>query len=95
MRVASKLPSDLNLRLLGYEKIKENSLEILEFGGEYPANRPPKRQILTFVLENREKQAVKHSVETPILLEFREFLLIVILCAGKRIRTFFPIENIM
>ena len=43
------------------------SLEIFEFDGEYPAAHK-KKQNLTFVLENREKADVKHSIEKLILL---------------------------
>ena len=36
---------------------------MLEFDGKYP-----KREILIFMLENRKKTAVKHSIEKSVLI---------------------------
>ena len=33
-------------------------------------SRPPKKQILSFVLENSKKSVVKHPIEKPVLLNF-------------------------
>ena len=46
---------------------------MLESGGEYPASQrvpsqPPKYQVLTYVLERRQKSAGKHYVEKAVLL---------------------------
>ena len=37
--------------------------------GKVPS-RPPEKQILTVVLNNYEKSAIKHSIEKPMLLNF-------------------------
>ena len=40
---------------------------------------PPKRQILTFVVENHKKSAVKHSTDIPIVLNFVNLIVFLIL----------------
>ena len=57
MRAASRVARRLNI----YEHRK--------LGGRL-ASGSPKKQSLTFVLENHEKSAVKHSIEKHILLNF-------------------------
>ena len=59
-----KLSNDLK-RLGNFKKISE----MLGFDGEYPADQ---RQILTFVLKNREKSALKNSIEKHVLLNFMD-----------------------
>ena len=36
-------------------------------------SQPPERHILTVVLQNYEKSAVKHFIEKPLLLGFLDF----------------------
>ena len=45
------------------------------FDGEV-LSRPPKRQILTVVLQKCEISAVKHFIEKPVLLNFMDFPMI-------------------
>ena len=48
-----------------FKNFKKKS-EMIGFDGEYPPRQPSKKQILTFVLENCQKSALKHSIEKPI-----------------------------
>ena len=43
--------------------------EILGFGGEV-LSRTPKTQILTMLLQDYEKSALKHFIQKPLLLNF-------------------------
>ena len=63
VRVASRVAERLRLsKLENFKKIPE----MFWFDGEYP----PKKQILTFVLEDREESAAKHFIEKAILLNY-------------------------
>ena len=44
--------------------------EMLGFNGKYLADLPKGRQVLTFVLRNRQKSAIKHSIENHIVFSF-------------------------
>ena len=60
-----ELLDDLKFRNLGnFKKITEMLIQWRA------PSRPPNRNILTLVPENREKAAVKHFIEKPILLNF-------------------------
>ena len=52
---------------LSRELMKELKLVVL---GNRGPSRPPKSQILTYVLKMREKPAVKHSIEKHVFLNF-------------------------
>ena len=51
-------------------------------------NRPPKKQVLTAVLKNWERSAVKHFIEKPILLNLLDLSAIFVqgCCSLMKIR---------
>ena len=56
----------------------EKNPEMLAFNGS-----AAQKTILAFILKNCEKSALKHSLEQPILLDFKNLSTILVLCVSK------------
>ena len=68
IRVATRVAKRLNTQDLRKLVKFRKSLKCLELIGKYSACH--QKKILTVVLQNCEKTAVKHSIEKPVLLNF-------------------------
>ena len=69
IRVASRVGKRLKKRLKDLRKVV-NFTEILKMLDGKALSRPPKRQILTDMLQNYKISAVKYSIGKPMLFNF-------------------------
>ena len=71
IRVASRVGKRLKKRLKDLRKVVNFTeiLKMLEIDGK-ALSRPPKRQILTDMLQNYKISAVKYSIGKPMLFSF-------------------------
>ena len=71
IRVASRVGKRLKKRLKDLRKVVNFTeiLKMLEIDGK-ALSRPPKRQILTDMLQNYKISAVKYSIGKPMLFNF-------------------------